>query len=71
MALELLNILHPDDCCNPRLSKALEKKRVLGDVWLCPKCGVEWRAVLKVSDDEEQTPYRKWEPHCTISVFRV
>jgi len=66
--MTLLDICHPDPCCNKRLTKDLAAGKAPGDTWVCPKCSVEWRAALKETDG---TPYRKWEPHCPVVIFRT
>ena len=68
MAPKLLDIVVPDLCCARRLSKDLQRGKVAGDTWVCPKCSVEWRAELK---EEDGTPYRKWAPYCPVVVFKT
>ena len=62
-----LDLIAIDGCCAARLAKALGKRKVNGDIWECPGCGVEWRAELQVA---EGTPYRVWSPYCPVAVFR-
>jgi hypothetical protein len=38
-----LDTFTPDECCSPRISKAIAAGRLAGvEAWECPKCGVDW-----------------------------
>jgi hypothetical protein len=40
------NMVDEDECCAPRLTKALGKG-FEGDSWICPKCGCDWYAAYE------------------------
>lgn len=53
----------PDDCCGKRISIALLSGGLDKlDVWTCPKCGLEWRALLDVIG------VKHWHPHVYMAV---
>lgn len=60
-----LNTHAADTCCSKPLIKALHANELNGkDSWVCPKCGVTWKAGL-VQD------VKHWEPATTFEVFKM
>ena len=56
-----LQTYDPDDCCP--IAKAIESGRLDdADSWICPKCGMEWRA-------ETGQAIKHWSPHPVIVIF--
>jgi len=55
----MIDIIHPDDCCNKPMRKA-DLSTI--QTWTCPKCGCEWRPRLIRG-------IRCWEPHELIAIF--
>jgi hypothetical protein len=56
-----LQTYEPDDCCP--IAKAIESGRLdAADSWMCPKCGMEWRA-------ETGEAIKHWSPKPVIVIF--
>lgn len=52
-----------DDCCGPRLAKAAESGKLDAiDLWTCPRCGCEYRAVMMET-------VKHWQQVSMIEVF--
>lgn len=60
----LTNFVDNDECCAPRLAKAL-RKGVGDESWVCPKCGCTWIATV-----DEANGLRRWSPEVLIAFWR-
>ena len=58
-----MNFVTEDDCCNPRLLKAL-RKGIQGESWVCPKCGCTWLAAF-----DPATGLTVWSPEVFVAVW--
>lgn len=58
------NLVMEDDCCSPRLVRAL--KTLTGDSWTCPKCGCNWTART-----DTDLSIRRWTPDLEMEVIRL
>lgn len=66
---ELLETFAEDDCCRLRILNAAHAGKLQGkDSWMCPKCGMEWRAEYLKLDMGEPCA-KHWEPKPLIAVF--
>lgn len=63
----MLNTVEPDDCCCKKLVKQLGSGKVSGDVWTCPKCGLEWRREVYPLPNGEGISH--WRPHPVIMLI--
>ena len=61
---EPTNLVDEDECCAPRLIRAL--KRLDGDHWTCPKCGCSWSAKTNT-----EASIRHWSPEIVMEVIRL
>lgn len=59
------NMLDEDECCAPRLVKALNGGHA-AEEWACPRCGTEWRGVMQT-----EASVRRWSPQSAIQVIRL
>ena len=68
----LLRTHSDDECCGARISLALREGHLDGkQIWLCPVCGLEWRArrvAITILGKPIETEH--WAPHCPVEILR-
>lgn len=67
--MAILNSHEPDDCCGRHINKAMrEGKLDTATVFVCPRCGLEWKP-LTVSDDYTgEVLAQHWTPRPHIAM---